>query len=278
MLGMGNMGRAFATRALGHGHQVTVWNRTPGRASGPVAAGAVEAPSPAEAASGAQVVLVVLSDDAAVLEVCLGGGGVLAALPDGAVLACVSTVSPETVRRLGDAGGHTVLDTPVVGSPEMIADGHGRFLAGGSREAVDALAPLWADLSAGATYCGDLGSGEALKLVVNMLLITGVSALAEAVATARGAGLPDDLLREVLGQSPVVSPASLVRLGSVLDPGHPGWFTPELAAKDLQLARELAARSGLEARMGPAAGTLLDAVIRRGRAWEDFAAVIEAFD
>jgi 3-hydroxyisobutyrate dehydrogenase-like beta-hydroxyacid dehydrogenase len=79
VLGMGQMGRALARRALGHGHQVVVWNRTPGRVPELVVAGGVGAPTPADAARGADVVLVVVADDAAVGEVCLGHEGALAA-------------------------------------------------------------------------------------------------------------------------------------------------------------------------------------------------------
>ena len=83
VLGLGNMGRAFAARGLETGHQVTVWNRSPGRAAELVENGAVEAKSPEAAVSGADAVLVVLADDAAVFDVCLGSHGALASLGPG---------------------------------------------------------------------------------------------------------------------------------------------------------------------------------------------------
>ncbi len=277
VLGVGNMGRSFAARALEHGHEVTVWNRSEGRTADLVAEGASDAPSASAAVTDAEVVLVVLADDDAVLTVCLGGEGALASLPPEAVLVCISTVSPDTVRRLEQTTDRTVIDAPVLGSPEMIRAGSGQFLIGGPADSVEALTPLWRDLAAGFTHCGPVGSGAALKLVMNMLLVTGVSAMAEGIAVARGYGLPDELLRGVLEQSPVVSLASMVRLGSVLDPNHPGWFTPELARKDVRLANQLAADSGVQPRMGPAAEALLAAVIDTDRDWADFSAVVEAF-
>ena len=80
ILGMGNMGRAFAARAIESGHQTTIWNRTPGRGAELVARGAIEVDTATTAAAGADAVLVVLADDAAVLDVCLGDDGVLASL------------------------------------------------------------------------------------------------------------------------------------------------------------------------------------------------------
>ena len=104
VLGMGNMGRAFAARAVQTGHQTTVWNRTPGRVADLVASGAIESNTSTEAVAGADAVLVVLADDAAVLDVCLGDDGVLASLEPHAVFANVSTVSPDTARRLAELG------------------------------------------------------------------------------------------------------------------------------------------------------------------------------
>jgi 3-hydroxyisobutyrate dehydrogenase-like beta-hydroxyacid dehydrogenase len=279
VLGMGQMGRAFAARAVDRGHQVTVWNRSPGRATEVLALGAAEAESRATAVAGADAVLVVLADDAAVLDVCLGADGALAALGPAAVLANVSTVSPDTVRRLADTGPEgRVLDAPVMGSPERIAGGHGAFLIGGPLPVITAMDPLWNDLGAGYTHCGPVGAAATLKLVSNLLLITGVAALAEGIATARRHALSDDLIRQVLADSAVVSVASKVRLPNLMDAAHPGWFTPGLARKDLHLAIDLAQQAGIEVRIGPATEALLTTVIEAGGDWPDFSAVIEAFD
>jgi 3-hydroxyisobutyrate dehydrogenase-like beta-hydroxyacid dehydrogenase len=277
ILGMGNMGRAFAARAIETGHQTTVWNRTPGRIAALVGSGALEAESAAAAVEGAEAVLVVLADDAAVLDVCLGDEGVVASLEPDAVFANVSTVSPQTARRLAEAGPPgRVLDAPVMGSPQMIAGGMGRFLIGGPASAIAAVAPLWNDLGSGYTHCGPAGAGATMKILANSLLITGVASLAEAIATARRQAVPDELLRAMLADSPVVSVASTLRLDSLLDAAHPGWFSPALARKDLRLAIDLAEEAGVGVRIGPATEDLLTAVIDAGGEWPDFAAVIEA--
>jgi 3-hydroxyisobutyrate dehydrogenase-like beta-hydroxyacid dehydrogenase len=277
ILGMGNMGRAFAARAIETGHQTTVWNRTPGRVAALVASGAVDADSVSAAVTGAEAVLVVLADDAAVLDVCLGNDGALESLEPDAVFANISTVSPETARRLAELGPEgRVLDAPVMGSPTMIAGGLGRFLIGGPAPAITAIEPLWNDLGSGYTHCGPVGSGATMKILANSLLITGVASLAEAIATARRQAIPDEFLRTLLADSPVVSLASNLRLDSLLDATHPGWFSPELARKDLRLAIDLAEETGVGVRIGPAAEALLTAVIDAGVEWPDFAAVIEA--
>jgi 3-hydroxyisobutyrate dehydrogenase-like beta-hydroxyacid dehydrogenase len=277
VLGMGNMGRAFAARAIETGHQTTVWNRTPGLVADLVAGGAVESNTSTEAAAGADAILVVLADDAAVLDVCLDEDGVLASLEPHAVFANVSTVSPETARRLAELGPEgRVLDAPVMGSPAMIAGGMGRFLIGGPATAIDAIESLWSDLGSGYTHCGPVGTGATTKILANSLLITGVASLAEAIATARRQAIPDEFIRTLLADSPVLSLASNLRLDSLLDPTHPGWFSPELARKDIRLAIDLAEEAGVGVRIGPATDALLTTVIDAGGEWADFAAVIEA--
>jgi len=277
ILGMGNMGRAFAARAIETGHQTTVWNRTPGRVAALVASGAAEVDTATTAVAGADAVLVVLADDAAVLDVCLGDDGVLTSLEADAVFANVSTVSPETARRLAEQGPEgRVLDAPVMGSPQMIAGGLGRFLVGGPAPAITAIEPLWNDLGSGYTHCGPVGTGATMKILANSLLITGVASLAEVIATARRLAIPDEFLRALLADSPVVSVASNLRLDSLLDATHPGWFSPALARKDLRLAIDLAEETGVGVRIGPATEALLTTVIDTGEQWPDFAAVIEA--
>jgi 3-hydroxyisobutyrate dehydrogenase len=115
-----------------------------------------------------------------------------------------------------------------------------------------------------------------MKILANSLLITGVASLAEVIATARRLAIPDEFLRALLADSPVVSVASNLRLDSLLDVTHPGWFSPALARKDLRLAIDLAEETGVGVRIGPATEALLTTVIDTGEQWPDFAAVIEA--
>ena len=277
VLGMGSMGRAFAGRALAGGHQVTVWNRSPGRTDDLVAEGAVAADSVAAAVAGAEVVLTVVADDDALLAVCLGGDGVLEHLGPAAILVNSSTVAPDTIRRLADAvPDGRVVDAPVLGSPDAVAGGHARFFVGCPPEVAAFLEPLWGDLGAGITLCGPVGTAATMKLMCNLLLITGVAALAEGIATARSQGIPDELIRTVLSAVPVVAPSGVVRLDSLLDGAHPGWFTPELARKDVRLAIDLADQTSVGVRLGPATEALLTTVVDAGGRWPDVTAVIEA--
>ena len=280
VLGLGNMGRAFAAVALEKGHQVTVWNRSPNRATDLVSKGAIEAETPERAAADSDVTLIVVADDDAVLSVCRGADGVLDALPSEAVVVIVSTVAPETVRHLAEIGpGGRVLDAPVMGSPSAVAAGKGSFLVGGPQPTVSSLDSLWSDLGSGYTYCGEVGSGATMKIVSNLLLITGVAALAEAIATARGQGIPDELLKGISPTALLSAPRARCDSTACSTQSHPGWFTPALARKDVRLAVGLAdgdrAPACVSARPPRhSCRPLIDA----NDSWPDFTAVIEALN
>ncbi|MGH2634664.1 MAG: NAD(P)-dependent oxidoreductase [Actinomycetota bacterium] len=117
VLGLGAMGRPIAARLLDAGHDLRVWNRTPGHDAELVNAGAVRAPSPAEATSDVQVAITMLADPAALEDVLFGQAGVASTIAPGATLIDMSTVGPTAIRsaaeRLAPVG---VLDAPVLGS------------------------------------------------------------------------------------------------------------------------------------------------------------------
>jgi 3-hydroxyisobutyrate dehydrogenase-like beta-hydroxyacid dehydrogenase len=124
-------------------------------------------------------------------------------------------------------------------------------------------------------YVGeDARVATTLKLLSNYLLMSGIAALAETVATAQAAGLPDKLIRDFLGQLPLVAPALRNRLDDIVSGDHDGWFSTTLGAKDVRLAEDLARSHGV---LLP----LADAVRRRyeeaaqGWADADIGAVVE---
>jgi 3-hydroxyisobutyrate dehydrogenase-like beta-hydroxyacid dehydrogenase len=278
ILGLGGMGTAFAHRALEAGHEVRVWNRSPGKGDALVTQGARAAVSAADAVAGAGVVLLVVSDDEAVRQVCLGEDrAVLRALAPEAVLTVVSTVAPATMRQIADScPQQPVIDAPVMSSPAMILQGVGEFLVGGSDGAVESAAPLLRDLASGFTHLGPLGTGQVTKVVSNMLLITGLTAVAEGIAMARSQGVPDDALRGYLDKAIVVSQGSRFQLESVLDKAHPGQLVPQLAREYVQQAVDLAAEGGLPIRMAPAAVDQINRLLEQDRDWQDISAIIEA--
>ncbi|MFJ6049283.1 NAD(P)-dependent oxidoreductase [Streptomyces sp. NPDC092307] len=225
-LGLGHMGAPMARHLLARGHDLTVWNRTPGRAGPLVAAGAVLAPSPAEAVRDADLVITMLADPQALRAV---AESVLPALRPGTHWIDTSTVGPDPVRELAGRlpAGVTLTDAPVMGSVDRAAAGQLWVLAGGGpppgpvRAVLDALGEV--------TECGPLGSGAALKLVLINAAVGGVGLVTEALTLGRALGLPADLVRAQLAAGPLAGAVAR----TFAEGSH---FPVALAAKDVALA------------------------------------------
>lgn len=255
VLGMGRMGQAVAGRLAEAGHEITIWNRTPGRAPDLVKGGAREAGSIPAAVDGAEIVITTLTNDDAVKEVALGEEGLRRSLGSGATYTDSSTVSPSTTEELDRAFDRYVA-MPILGSPGQVASGGAIYLTGATGAATSALDPLFPGLSAKRLDFDRPATAAAAKLTVNLLLLDGIAALAEAFATGRAGGLSDDDLRRLLGDSPMVAPGWKNRFEGVLTGDQELLWTTVLGEKDAGLAVDLARSGGAELRLTPAARDL----------------------
>ncbi|WP_083743996.1 NAD(P)-dependent oxidoreductase [Microbispora rosea] len=262
-LGLGRMGIPMAGRLVAAGHQVTVWNRTPRDVPG-----AEAAPSAAEAAAGADVVITMLSDPDAVSDV------VRAALPGlrpGSVLVEMSTIGPGAVRSLRDLlpEGVGLVDAPVLGSVGPAADGTLVVLAGGRREDLDRVSDVLRVFGT-VHEAGGPESGAATKLAVMSALVTAQVGLAETLAYADGLGVGRAALLDVLGATPLAGLAE--RLRPVAESGpFETRYALGLAAKDLRLATE---GPGSRQTVTAAARDLLADAVAAGLAGHDLTAVV----
>lgn len=253
VLGMGRMGQAVAGRVLGGGHEVLVWNRSKGKADRLVEQGATEARSLAEAVRAAETVISCLANDDAVEETALGPGGVRSSIGDRTYVDA-STVSPALGAALGRAFERYVA-LPILGAPEAVHEGRATYLAGGRPDTVKELEPVLAALGGTVKRFERPELALAAKLSVNLLLLSGIATLAEALTVGRAGGLSDEQLVEVLVDSPMLAPGLKNRLAGVAKGSGPVRWTTGLAAKDARLAVALAAAAGKGLRIGP---TLVD--------------------
>ena len=245
VLGMGRMGRALAGRLLDGGHDVTIWNRTPGRAPELVGRGATEAGSAPEAAARAEIVVTILANDDAVRAVTGPDGGIRGALADDALYVDASTVSPELSSELAGAFPRFVA-MPILGSPSQVAGGQAIYLIGADDGAAAMVEPLFPHLSEKRRRYDRPATAAAAKVTVNLLLLDGVVALSESFAVGRAGGLSDDQLRDLLGESPMVAPGLKYRFEGILTGDQETFWTAGLGAKDAGLAVDVARSAGVE--------------------------------
>lgn len=237
--GTGNMGSALAERLLENGHRLSVWNRTPGRAAPLERRGARVAQSPDDLAREADAVFLSLADDRTTLAVATPDGHPRDAWSD-LVVVNTGTVSPETTSLLRDRFGERFIAAPIIGAPASVSAGTAGVILGGPDAARETLQSVWGAFDNVMDAGLDPAEASKLKLLHNHLLLAGLAVVAETVRIGRGAGVADDVLAALLRQAPSMPPALLNRVESLFDPRHPGWFTSQLAAKDLGHALELA--------------------------------------
>jgi len=238
VLGMGRMGQAIAARLLEGGHDVAVWNRSPGRTADLAARGATVASTPAAAVASSEVVLTSLANDGAVRAVALGDDGIAAHIGD-QVFVEASTISPALSQELTDRFPHFIA-MPVVGNPDAVRAGRAVLLVGGGDHDIGHLAPILDSLSPTIRRYPEARLANVAKLTTNMLLLSGVVALAESLAVGRRGGLDDGQLAELLSESPMLAPGLKNRFDTILTGSGPTWWTLDLGAKDARLAVELA--------------------------------------
>jgi 3-hydroxyisobutyrate dehydrogenase len=273
VLGLGAMGRAIADRLTDAGHDLTVWNRTPGRDNELVAAGARRAETAADAVRDADVVITMVTDGLALEQVLFGEGGAAEALPRDATLIEMSTIGPtalaSVVERLPPVA---VLDAPVLGSVPSVEAGRLVIFVGGDRGAFERHAELLAILGT-PMYLGASGSGAMLKLVNNAAGIVALVAVGELLALTDRAGLDQDVVLDSLAAGPLASMIERWR-PRLKGEDQTSYFRLALARKDLALAFDEAERLETRLTVPEAAAARSDEAIDADLGDEDFGVMV----
>jgi 3-hydroxyisobutyrate dehydrogenase-like beta-hydroxyacid dehydrogenase len=237
VVGLGKMGEPIARRLLDAGHSLAVWNRTPGRAEGLAAAGAGVLSTPAEAWESAEVCVTMVLDDAALLEVTTGPGGLLTADGENRVLVDMSTVSPEASRKVaGAAGGVGYLRAPVSGNPSVVEAGNLGIMVSGEESVFRRVEALLRDIGPNVFYVGSGEEARVLKLALNLVIGGNAQLIAEALVLGEAHGLERATILEVMGASAVGSPFVKYKTAALVADDYTATFTGHAMLKDLSLA------------------------------------------
>ncbi len=258
-IGLGNMGSAMATRLLDAGFDVTVYNRSPGKADAVAARGATVAATVAQACAG-DVVFTMLANDDAVEAVVTGDAGVLATMREGATHVSASTISAALSKRLTAAhaaAGQQFITSTVLGRPEAASAGKLFVLAAGPAEAVEPLIPVLDALGQRTFRVSDVASvGNVVKLSANFLLANVIESLSEAVALVSKAGVDRADYIDIITSTLFSAPAYQTYGGLIArEEFEPAGFAARLGLKDIRFV--LAAAEDLEVPL-PIASLLRD--------------------
>jgi 3-hydroxyisobutyrate dehydrogenase len=183
--GTGRMGAAIATRLLGQGHTVTIWNRTPAKLAPLVTAGAKAADSPAGVAAASEAIITILTDAAAIEATYHDRSGLLAGDVKGKLFIEMSTVQPETEQALAEkvrAKGAAMVECPVGGTTGPARDGKLFGFVGATDADFARAKPLLEQMCRRIEHVGPAGAGARMKLAINLPLLVYWQAFGEALA------------------------------------------------------------------------------------------------
>ena len=234
-LGLAIMGRAMAANLVKAGHEVTVWNRTPGKD----VEGGHSAASPAEAARGAEVVWMCVSDTKAVESVLFGPQGVEESLAEGMTVVDSSTISPSATIKFAErvrARGAQYVDAPMTGSKIAAEGGTLIFMVGGEEAAIENLKLLFAAMGKVFFRMGDTGKGQAAKLAMNLQIALIYEGFAESLTLATKLGVDPENLLQLINASMVRSGVVEYKAPFVLKRDFSPNFPLRLMHKDIRLA------------------------------------------
>jgi 3-hydroxyisobutyrate dehydrogenase-like beta-hydroxyacid dehydrogenase len=229
----------MASNLVKAGHEVTVWNRTPGKDVD----GARTAASPAEAARGAEVIWTCVSETKSVESVLFGPQGVHEALSEGQIIVDSSTISPSATRRFAErvrTNGVQYVDAPMTGSKAGAESGTLIFILGGEESAIERLKPLFAATGKKFFRMGETGKGQAAKLAMNLQIALIYEGFAEGLTLATKLGVNAETLIPLIEASMVRSGVVEYKAPFVLRRDFSPNFPLRLMRKDIQLALEAA--------------------------------------
>jgi 3-hydroxyisobutyrate dehydrogenase-like beta-hydroxyacid dehydrogenase len=273
LIGLGNMGTAFAERLLQAGYPLQVYNRTAEKAEALAGEGVQPVETAADLASQVDVVLTSLADDDAFEAV---AGEVIAAARPGTILVDMSTVSPTVSARVAaqaEAASVGYLRAPVSGNPTVVRAGNLSFIVSGPRDALERVEEVLRAIGPTLHHVGDGEQARVVKLAINVMIAGLAQLIAEALVLGEGAGVSRAALLEVMGSSAVGAPFVKYKTEPLLQDDYSATFTTALMEKDIDLALDAAEQEGVELPLAREMKSLLRAAIEAGYAEDDFIAL-----
>ncbi|MEM8545545.1 MAG: NAD(P)-dependent oxidoreductase [Cyanobacteria bacterium P01_H01_bin.119] len=280
VLGLGAMGLRLAQNILSAGYSLVVYNRTADKAKSLIEQGARSVATPKEAAAQADIVISMVTDDAASQALWMEPKtGAIAGLKPGVVAVESSTLTVDWVTALSaavTAQSAAFLDAPVVGSRPQAEAGKLMYLIGGEKST---LAQIYEVLAVNGSpyHVGGVGQGMAMKLAVNALFGIQVAAVAELLGLLTQAGLDPSAALPCLSDLPVTSPAAKGAAHLMVNQNHAPLFPLTLAEKDLGYALTAAKHLGADLPTTRAVRDLFREAIAQGYGAENLTAIAKCY-
>ncbi len=238
-IGLGLMGKPMALNIHKAGFPLSVFNRSEKRTTEFKRLGVAVFDSPKTLAENVDIIVSCVTGPKDVREIYLGKKGVAMGAKTGMVVIDMSTIGPVAAKEIHDdlkECGISFIDAPVTGSVERATAGTLFIFAGGSKKALDIAMPVLQAMGEKVNLMGPVGSGQAVKLVNNLIVGESLAALAEGMLLADSMGLPRKKVAESLEDVPALSPMMRMKLPNMVKDHFPTAFSISNMRKDLKLA------------------------------------------
>ena len=280
-IGLGIMGSPMAVHLLNAGHEVTGYNRTPGRAQPLIAAGGRAAGSIADAVCDAEVVCVMVPDSPDVHAVLAGEGGVFDSAKPGTLVIDFSSIRPDVSVELAEQArqrGFRLLDAPVSGGEAGARNAALSIMVGGTAEDFAAARPVFDAVGKTVVHVGPSGCGQTVKAANQLIVAANIQALSEAVVFLEAFGVDTEVALEVLGGGLAGSKVLDQKRGNMLSRRFEPGFRIDLHHKDLGIVTAAAREAGVVVPLGSLVAQLMASARAVGDGGLDHSALLRGVD
>lgn len=280
-IGLGKMGVPMAGHLLDAGFALTVHNRSAGPEAALGDAGAEVAESPAAVAANSDIIVSMISDDAALADVADGANGIFGAAPPGTLFVDMSTVSPDAsvqVAARAEECGIGYLRAPVSGGVALAVAGTITVLASGARADFERAEPVFDAMGKKSFHVGEGEESRYIKLALNMMVGMTAAMMGEALVFAERGGAARDIFLDVLGESAIASPLVGYKLEPMRQRNFAPTFSTRQMAKDYDLLLGAARQTETPMPLAAFVRQIWSSMIASGAGEEDFLAYVKTME
>jgi len=272
----------MARNLLKAGHEVALWSNTAKKAAALASEGkSTVFDTPRQVAENSECIFYCVGDTTMSREVALGKDGLIEGAKSGTVVADCSTIAPEASIEINEAfaaKGVDFLDAPCTGSKPGAEGGTLTFMIGGSQQVFDRVKPWFEPMGKLFYYCGGPGMGLNAKLTQNLVLANIMEAFNEGMVLATKAGVPPELMLEVLNNSAAKSGLISFKAPYILDRNFTTNFSTKWMHKDIGMALDNGKRLGVPLPVTSLTHQMFQAAMSKGTAEEDFCSTIKVLE
>ena len=277
IIGTGFLGKAVAKRLLDTGYKVIVYNRTRDKTESLKNLGAIVTDTPKDLARECELVITIVKDSDAVESVSFDKNGIIEGKHEGLTVADMSTINPISSKKIAKKfleSGISMIDTPVMGGPNLAEKGELVVMIGGKKEVYEKYKQVFDHIGNKTFYLGENGSGHAMKLAMNLQISVLALALSEGITLTKRAGLDPKLFLDILNSTYFKTGMSLLKGPKMINGNFEPSFTLKMMTKDLDTINTAAKELGTSLPMTTLANEIYQNAIDNGLGELDYTGIL----